>query len=210
MLMFQNEQTNKCQEMLLLRNEYREMRDRLSESESEMAELRQASRDKDAHIEHLQEELRMYKTQPINADQYIENVTEIERLKTEIIELRQELSDLSLSSEYSGIESGRALRNKQNSDEEEDEVETKIESLEGVNACCKQLLSELHVKSKHFENERFVWAQEKEKVLRYQRQLQMNYVQMFRRTRVLEAQLEHLRVQIELEKKSMQTATIEL
>lgn len=211
---FQSEQTNKCQELLLLRNDYREMRERLNDYETELVDLRKTNREKDEHIQHLQEELRIYKTQPINSEQYIENVTEIERLKNEIIELRQELSDLSLNSEYSGIESGRVLRNNQqitverlktgNNTDEEDDDDVKLKNND-ENECCKQLLNELHVKNEHFENERYIWAQEKEKVLRYQRQLQMNYVQMFRRTRLLEAQLEHLTIQMELEKKNLST-----
>lgn len=61
-----------------------------------------------------------------------------------------------------------------------------------------QLLSE----RTDFEQERITWAQEKEKVLRYQRQLQLNYVQMFRRTRTLEAEVESLSMELELENKS--------
>lgn len=61
-----------------------------------------------------------------------------------------------------------------------------------------QLLSE----RTDFEQERITWAQEKEKVLRYQRQLQLNYVQMFRRTRTLEAEVESLTMELELETKT--------
>lgn len=61
-----------------------------------------------------------------------------------------------------------------------------------------QLLSE----RTDFEQERITWAQEKEKVLRYQRQLQLNYVQMFRRSRTLEAEVESLTMELELENKT--------
>lgn len=50
--------------------------------------------------------------------------------------------------------------------------------------------------------ERATWAEEKERVLRYQRQLQLNYVQMFRRTRSLEAEVESLTMELELETKA--------
>lgn len=57
----------------------------------------------------------------------------------------------------------------------------------------KQEVSRLtdKVDSEHaeWERERVQWAQEKEKVLSYQRQLQLNYVQMYRRNRSLESQL---------------------
>ncbi|KAG7250959.1 hypothetical protein CRUP_022649, partial [Coryphaenoides rupestris] len=43
-----------------------------------------------------------------------------------------------------------------------------------------------------FEDERRVWQEEKEKVIRYQKQLQQNYIQMYRRNRDMEAALREL------------------
>lgn len=65
----------------------------------------------------------------------------------------------------------------------------------------ERLLQELSSRRKSFEQERITWAQEKEKVLRYQRQLQLNYVQMFRRTRALEAEVESLNLELDLNSK---------
>jgi hypothetical protein len=65
-----------------------------------------------------------------------------------------------------------------------------------------RLREELSQERNEFEQERVTWAQEKEKVLRYQRQLQLNYVQMFRRTRTLEAEVESLTLELELENKT--------
>lgn len=65
-----------------------------------------------------------------------------------------------------------------------------------------RLREELLQERNEFEQERVTWAQEKEKVLRYQRQLQLNYVQMFRRTRTLEAEVESLTLELELETKT--------
>lgn len=61
-----------------------------------------------------------------------------------------------------------------------------------------------------FQRERLTWAQEKEKVLRYQRQLQLNYVQMFRRTRSLEAEVESLTLELELDTKVKKLPAIEM
>jgi chromosome segregation ATPase len=66
----------------------------------------------------------------------------------------------------------------------------------------ERLREELSEERKEFEQERVIWAQEKEKVLRYQRQLQLNYVQMFRRTKSLEAEVESLTLELELETKT--------
>ena len=43
-----------------------------------------------------------------------------------------------------------------------------------------------------FESERSHWLDEKEKVIRYQKQLQLNYVQMYKRNKVLESEMEAL------------------
>ena len=44
-----------------------------------------------------------------------------------------------------------------------------------------------------FEGERLAWQAEKEQVIRYQKQLQHNYIQMYRRNRQLEQELQQLR-----------------
>lgn len=110
---------------------------------------------------------------------------EPERLRKEIDELREELSEVSMS-EYEGLEAGRAPRTQ------------RLQALD-------ELRRELDQRQGDFEKERVVWAQEKEKVLRYQRQLQMNYVQMYRRTRSLEAEVESLSIELELDKSGMKT-----
>lgn len=71
---------------------------------------------------------------------------------------------------------------------------------DGAHRCAQaeRLLQELSMRRKAFEKERITWVQEKEKVLRYQRQLQLNYVQMFRRTRALESEVETLTLELEL------------
>ncbi|XP_036407215.1 leucine zipper putative tumor suppressor 2 homolog [Megalops cyprinoides] len=48
-----------------------------------------------------------------------------------------------------------------------------------------------------FEDERRVWQEEKEKVIRYQKQLQQNYVQMYRRNRELERVMRELSLELE-------------
>ena len=48
-----------------------------------------------------------------------------------------------------------------------------------------------------FEKEKEVWVDEKNKVIRYQKQLQLNYVQMFRKNKLLEAEVEQLTLDLE-------------
>lgn len=131
-------------------------------------------------------------------DSLDKNYEETERLKAEIRELREELSDMSLN-DYSGIEPGRVKRSNTNLNINDDEDITKSNE-ECVKEEVNDLRKELEDRTKQFEKERRTWAQEKEKVLRYQRQLQMNYVQMYRRSRALEAEIENLTVELELDK----------
>lgn len=53
-----------------------------------------------------------------------------------------------------------------------------------------------------------VLTQEKEKVLSYQRQLQLNYVQMYRRTRSLESQLQSLSLGVDADVKHRKAASL--
>ncbi|CAL8298773.1 unnamed protein product [Merluccius merluccius] len=48
-----------------------------------------------------------------------------------------------------------------------------------------------------FQDERRVWQEEKEKVIRYQKQLQQNYIQMYRRNRDLERAMRELSLELE-------------
>ncbi len=63
-----------------------------------------------------------------------------------------------------------------------------------------ELAYERQLSSNHtsaFESERKSWEEEKDKVIRYQSQLQQNYVQMYKRNRDLERSLRQLRIQLE-------------
>lgn len=48
-----------------------------------------------------------------------------------------------------------------------------------------------------FDDERRVWQEEKDKVIRYQKQLQQNYIQMYRRNRELERVMRELSLELE-------------
>ena len=48
-----------------------------------------------------------------------------------------------------------------------------------------------------FEQERSQWLDEKNKVIRYQKHLQLNYVQMYRKNKMLETEVEQLMVELE-------------
>ena len=58
-----------------------------------------------------------------------------------------------------------------------------------------------------FETEKAHWLDEKEKVIRYQKQLQLNYVQMYKRNKTLEAEIESLNKNVDDLTSQLTTAT---
>lgn len=97
-----------------------------------------------------------------------------------------------------GEERREAVEN-ENRTIEKDLIQTS-ESKKNLESENKRLSAQLSEQRASFDRERLTWAQEKEKVLRYQRQLQLNYVQMYRRSRTLEAEIDSLTMDLELEK----------
>lgn len=90
---------------------------------------------------------------------------------------------------------------------ESDEAKAQRQNVEAVLALRQQvdrLKAELMYERRtseeqlsRFEDERRVWHEEKEKVIRYQKQLQQNYIQMYRRNRDLERVMRELSLELE-------------
>ncbi|XP_056631927.1 leucine zipper putative tumor suppressor 2 homolog isoform X1 [Diorhabda sublineata] len=203
----QMDQTSKCQELIQFRTEQRDLRNKLEQKDDEIQTLKSQASSKEEEIKQLKELITKIKLIPSHDSETTnENREDTEKLKAEIRELREELSELSLK-DYSHVEPGR---NKGNYITEDGIEEVEIQNINGYHqedndSELEKLREELAAKNKQFENERRTWIQEKEKVLRYQRQLQMNYVQMFRRTRALEAEIESLTVELELDKTGLKS-----
>lgn len=78
------------------------------------------------------------------------------------------------------------------------------DALHGLHLQVEQLRTELVLERRHgqeqqeaFDEERRVWQEEKDKVIRYQKQLQQNYIQMYRRNRELERVMRELSLELE-------------
>ncbi|XP_073955067.1 uncharacterized protein isoform X1 [Choristoneura fumiferana] len=223
----QNEQTAKGHEYLTLKADCRQLREALDKKEKEIMRLRAESEEKEKNTTRLQSEVDRLTNDLMESVSDLSKTkesskSEIEKLKTELKELRQELSDVSLSG-YEGIECGRTMRGiydvcKSNeyhwtsSDSALEDAE--VQRLNGelpdscgepcpASAMVDRLKCELEAKETQFNSERRKWSEEKDKVLRYQKQLQLNYVQMFRRSRTLEAEVDSLRLELDLCNKNM-------
>ncbi|KAH1012662.1 leucine zipper putative tumor suppressor 2 homolog [Dendroctonus ponderosae] len=208
----QTEHSTKCQELLQLRIDLRELQQHFDELEEELNKQKSQNLERDGEIADMQIEveslrcqLRKYESMESIDKTRFEDISETDRLKAEIKELREELSDLSIS-DYSNIQPGRFKTDSHNQDHCSSYEDLEIQQLNGEYIeCCNEpsevgrLRRELIIKTQDFNREKLIWAQEKEKVLRYQRQLQMNYVQIYRRSKALEAELDNLTTQIAIE-----------
>jgi len=76
------------------------------------------------------------------------------------------------------------------------EIETLQDQLKSIEATCASLKEEAEKYRETFETEKAGWLDEKEKVIRYQKQLQLNYVQMYKRNKTLESDVEKLNKQV--------------
>ena len=61
--------------------------------------------------------------------------------------------------------------------------------------------------NENFEVEKVNWLDEKEKVIRYQKQLQLNYVQMYKKNKGLEVEVDQLKKSLADSQKTNQTST---
>merc|ERR1712051_329611 len=76
-------------------------------------------------------------------------------------------------------------------------IEKLQREIDCLNGRIGQLKEESETTKECFEAEKTHWIDEKEKVIRYQKQLQLNYVQMYKRNKTLEAEIEILNKSIE-------------
>lgn len=128
--------------------------------------------------------------------------------KSQLVAKIQKLNRAMLSNYKKGHRTHTSRMSSSSDDEEEDSVakETQkeiiiardltIEKLtkegEALNTSLSSLSRQHEELKALFESERSHWLDEKEKVIRYQKQLQLNYVQMYKRNKVLESEMEAL------------------
>lgn len=97
----------------------------------------------------------------------------------------------------------------------EEERENAISLIDKIKLKISNVIKKWHEERNSWEDERATWLNEKEKVLCYQKQLQMSYIEMFRRNKSLEAEMENLSLELHLNakphnKKSLAHTAIQL
>ncbi|XP_058262344.1 leucine zipper putative tumor suppressor 2 homolog isoform X1 [Hemibagrus wyckioides] len=188
-------------EVVTLRGQMREVRAELQNSQSQLQEAHTQTRTRALELEVCENELQRRKSE----NELLRE--KMRRLEEESMRLRQalneyaEASPLMQESGYRGGAGGGASIEEQRLASEGEEVKgqressrQQVERLKGELARQRQLVED---QAAAFENERHCWEEEKDKVIRYQKQLQQNYVQMYRRNRELEAALRELSLELE-------------
>ncbi|KAF6213734.1 hypothetical protein GE061_011456 [Apolygus lucorum] len=134
---------------------------------------------------------------------------EVRELKAGIEKREEEIENLSLdlrevNNKMNKLEQERYQRihdEKETDEKEKDLLEEEVNDViitnEDLAAELKEVREVLAQERHDWEQERGTWASEKTKVLEYQKQLQFNYVQMYRRTRELERELESVTKQLD-------------
>ncbi|XP_025925313.1 leucine zipper putative tumor suppressor 2 isoform X1 [Apteryx rowi] len=166
-------------ELLVLRAQLREARAELQAGEQQALGLQEAARLKALELEVCANELQRRKSE---ADLFRAKAG---RLEQEVAGLREAAR-------------GRCPEPGEGCPEPGEEAWGSM----GLRRQLERLRAEVALERKHgqeqrdaFEQERSTWQGEKERVIRYQKQLQYNYIQMYRRNRRLEQRLQHLRLQ---------------
>ncbi|KAJ8418093.1 hypothetical protein AAFF_G00138020 [Aldrovandia affinis] len=204
----QVELSQKAAEMVALKAQLREAQGELQASHAHTQEAQAAARTRTLELEVCQNELQRHKS-------------EAQLLREKVGRLEDALSGPSSAhkGQSLGVSSlqgrGTALSPSHREEEqqqqllayESDEAKARrlgADALQGLRGQVERLRAELMLERRRsedqlgaFEDERRVWQEEKEKVIRYQKQLQQNYIQMYRRNRDLERVMRELSLELE-------------
>ncbi|KAM4637070.1 leucine zipper putative tumor suppressor 2 isoform 1-T3 [Discoglossus pictus] len=192
----QAELAQKANEVLLLRSQLRETRSDLQVSEEQVQELQDTAHTKTLELEVCENELQRKKNE---AELLREKASKLDQdvaslREAAVANLRHGLCHCQEKEDpFLLYESDEAKAQRQNAD-----------TLQGLKQQVERLREELiyerrrtEDQTEHFEEERQIWQEEKEKVIRYQKQLQHNYIQMYRQNRELERDIKQLTLELE-------------
>lgn len=195
----QGELAQRVGEIVSLRSQLRETRGELTNTQVLLQEAHGMNRTRTLELEVCENELQRRKSE---AELLREKVG---RLEGEMVQLRD-----ALASQGPGNRQCQVFQEAEEhllayeSDEAKAQRQSHTEALHNIKVQMERMKAELTFERQRaeeqlesFEEERKVWHEEKDKVIRYQKQLQQNYVQMYRRNRELEQHLQELSQELE-------------
>ncbi|XP_060950698.1 leucine zipper putative tumor suppressor 2 homolog [Limanda limanda] len=186
----QGELSQRVGEIVSLRGQTREARGELTSTQVLLQEAHGSTRTRTLELEVCENELQRRKSE---AELLREKVG---RLEGELVHLRDALANQGPGNRQCQVfqEAGEHMLS----------YDSDSEALQHMKAQMDRMRAELTFELQRaeqqvggFEEERRVWQEEKDKVIRYQKQLQQNYVQMYRRNRELELLLQDLSQELE-------------
>ncbi|XP_035002351.1 leucine zipper putative tumor suppressor 2 homolog [Hippoglossus stenolepis] len=195
----QGELAQRVGEIVSLRGQLREARGELTNSQVLLQEAHGTTRTRTLELEVCENELQRRKSE---AELLREKVG---RLEGELVHLRDALASQGPGNRQCQVfhQAGEHMLS-YDSDEAKAQRQSSSEALQNMKAQMDRMRAELafeHQRAEQqmggFEEERRIWQEEKDKVIRYQKQLQQNYVQMYRRNRELELLLQDLSQELE-------------
>lgn len=181
--------TQKLNEMVSLRSQLKEVKALLREKEEQIASIKDSYSSKSVSLEICENEMQRKQSE---AQQMKEKLSQCQQ---EIAGLKETLSDLG-QNPYT-MELNEKLRDTLACESDEAKMKRQNEDSVGIlKKDIEKLQLELALERQHrdhqvvdFEEERRTWQEEKEKVIKYQKQLQLNYVEMYQKNQQLEQKI---------------------
>ncbi|XP_028263969.1 leucine zipper putative tumor suppressor 2 homolog isoform X2 [Parambassis ranga] len=195
----QGELAQRVGEIVSLRGQLRETRGELTNTQVQLQEAHGTTRTRSLELEVCENELQRRKSE---AELLREKVG---RLEGELAHLREAMANQGPANrQCQAFQDAEEHLLAYESDEAKAQRQSSTEALQNVQTQMDRMRAELafeHQRAEQqtgsFEEERKIWQEEKDKVIRYQKQLQQNYVQMYRRNRELEQMLQELSQELE-------------
>ncbi|KAK2884533.1 leucine zipper putative tumor suppressor 2 homolog [Channa argus] len=195
----QGELAQRVGEIVSLRGQLRETRGELTNTQVLLQEAHGTTRTRTLELEVCENELQRRKSE---AELLREKVG---RLEGELVHLRDTLANQSAGNRQCQVfQEAEEHLLVYESDEAKAQRQRNTEALQSMKTQMDRMKAELtfehqrvEQQTESFEEERRIWQEEKDKVICYQKQLQQNYVQMYRRNRELEQLLQELSQELE-------------
>ncbi|KAM7381325.1 hypothetical protein PAMA_012264 [Pampus argenteus] len=195
----QGELAQRVGEIVSLRGQLRETRGELTNTQVLLQEANGTTRTRTLELEVCENELQRRKSE---AELLREKVG---RLEGELVHLKDALANQGPGNRQCQVfQEAEEQLLAYESDEAKAQRQSSTEALQNMKVQMDRMKAELAYERQRaeqqagsFEEERKIWQEEKDKVIRYQKQLQQNYVQMYRRNRELEQLLQELSHELE-------------
>uniref|UniRef100_A0A672TGY2 Leucine zipper tumor suppressor 1 n=1 Tax=Sinocyclocheilus grahami TaxID=75366 RepID=A0A672TGY2_SINGR len=182
----------KSGEISLLKQQLRDSQADVGNKLSEIVGLKSSLKESRCKLEELEKKIKEYEEALHQRSAEVEvSKNEFQRKKNEADLLREKVN--MLETDIKGMNASKTL-NHNGGTADLDALQKEVERLRGE---LKEEKQKKHKMMNSFQQERQTWNKEKDKVIRYQKQLQYNYLQMYRKNKDLEKILRELTAEMD-------------